>query len=66
MLAGTDDFIKPDRMIIRFLQDATGQKLNLEQCQTTLFAVTGELNKQGYKLTPKQLDNLIWNYQRML
>ncbi|MEJ7671395.1 MAG: hypothetical protein WKF59_01410 [Chitinophagaceae bacterium] len=27
MLAGTDDIIKPDRMIIRFLQDATGQKV---------------------------------------
>jgi len=64
MLAGTDDFIKPDRMIIRFLQDATGQKFNLAQCQTILYGVTSELNKQGHNLTPKLLDNIIWNYQR--
>lgn len=64
MLAGTDDFIKPDRMIIRFLQAATGQKFNLEQCQTILYGVTSELIKQGHTLTPKLLDNIIWNYQR--
>ncbi|MCW3110611.1 MAG: hypothetical protein JWQ09_5117 [Segetibacter sp.] len=64
MLAGTDDLIKPDRQIISFLQNITGQKFNLQDCQTILFNVTGELNKQGYNLTPRLLDNIIWNYQR--
>ena len=64
MLAGTDDYIKPDRMIIRFLQNATGKKFNLVQCQEILYNVASELSKGGYKLTPKSLDNIIWNFQR--
>lgn len=64
MLAGSDDLIKPDRMIIRFLQSATGQIFDLDKCQTILYGVTTELNQQGHKLTPKLLDNIIWNYQR--
>ena len=64
MLAGNDKLIKPDRMIIRFLQDATGTKFNLVQCETILVGVSAALNKNGYKVTPKLLDRLIWSYQR--
>ncbi len=64
MLAGSDDLIKPDRMILRFLHRAIGQILSLEQCQIILYGVANELNKQGYNLTPRLLDNIIWNYQR--
>jgi len=66
MLGGNDKLIKPDRMIIRFLQDATGTKFNLMQCQTLLVAVSDALNKSGVKVTPKMLDRLIWNYQRVM
>lgn len=66
MLAGTDDLIKPDRMVIRFLKTATGQTFTLNQCQHVLAAVTKELNKKKYTLTPKLLDNFIWNYQRLV
>jgi len=65
MLSGNDKLIKPDRMIIRFLQDATNAKFNLLQCEKLLVDVTLELNKRGYKITPKLLDRLIWNYQRI-
>lgn len=64
MLAGSDNLIKPDRMILRFLHRATGQILSLEQCQIILYGVAKELNKEGYNLTPRLLDNIIWNYQR--
>lgn len=64
MLAGSDDLIKPDRMILRFLHGATGQIFSLEQCQIVLNRVVSELNKQGYNLTPRRLDYIIWNYQR--
>lgn len=64
MLAGSDDLIKPDRMILRFLHSATGRIFALEQCQIVLYGVASELNKQGYNLTPRLLDNIIWNYQR--
>jgi hypothetical protein len=66
MLAGSKDLIKPDRMVIRFLQNASGKKFNLQDCQTVLSAVTLELNIKGYDLTPQLVDNAIWNYQRNL
>lgn len=65
MLAGSKDLIKPDRMIVRFLQNITGQKFSLDECQTIFSEVTLELNKKGYDLTPQLLDNSIWTYQRM-
>ena len=64
MLAGNDNLIKPDRMIHRFLLKATGQNFKNEECQIILTAVTKELNNKGYKLTPKLLDDIIWNNQR--
>jgi hypothetical protein len=66
MLAGSKNLIKPDRMVLRFLQAATGHKYNLKDCQTALSATTLELNKLGYDLTPQVLDNAIWNFQRAL
>ena len=66
MLSGSKDLIKPDRMVIRFLQDASGKKFNLQDCQTVLSAVTIEINKKGYDLTPQLVDNAIWNFQRNL
>lgn len=64
MLAGSDELIKPDRMIVRFLENISGEKVSLNDCQLILFEVTNELKKCGFKITPKKLDNLIWNYQR--
>ncbi len=64
MLAGSDDLIKPDRMIIRFLENIVGTKLSLEDCQLILTAVSDKLNLKGFNITPKKLDNLIWSYQR--
>lgn len=66
MLSGSEDFIKPDRMIIRFLEQYSGKKLSLNDCQLVLTEVCINLNKMGFKLTPKKLDNLIWNYQRLV
>jgi hypothetical protein len=66
MLAGSDELIKPDRMILRFIESVTGKNLNLHDCQIVLSSVTEEMRKEGFNLTPKKLDNLIWNYQRSL
>jgi len=65
MLSGSKDLIKPDRMVLRFLETATGKKYSLDDCQTVLTAVTNEINKLGYDLTPQLLDNAIWNFQRV-
>jgi hypothetical protein len=64
MLAGSDNLIKPDRMILRFLENITGQKLSLNNCQVIQIAVTERLKKRGFNITAKKLDNLIWSYQR--
>ena len=64
MLSGSDDFVKPDRMIIRFLESITVQKVNINDCQIIIQETVKRLNKTGFNLTPKKLDNLIWNFQR--
>lgn len=66
MLAGSDDLIKPDRMIIRFLESISGKIVSLTDCQIILAEVSKNLQKNGFDITPKKLDNLIWNYQRDL
>lgn len=66
MLAGSDDLIKPDRMIIRFLESISGENVSLSDCQIILAEVAKKLEKNGFDITPKKLDNLIWNYQRNL
>jgi hypothetical protein len=66
MLAGSKDLMKPDRMVIRFLQSASGKKFNLEDCQTVLSAVTLQPNEKKVRITPQLLDNAIWRYQRNL
>lgn len=64
MLAGDSNFIKPDRMIKRFLFVATGENLSDDECQSVLEGACRELAKEYPGLTPRALDNLIWNYQR--
>lgn len=66
MLAGSDDLIKPDRMILRFLESISEEKLSLNDCQIILTAVTSQLKNNGFNITPKKLDNMIWSYQRRL
>lgn len=64
MLAGSDDLIKPDRMIVRFLENYSNKKISLEDCQVILTGVTEQLKNNGFNITAKKLDNLIWEYQR--
>src|SRR5690606_24308860 len=66
MLAGSEHLIKPDRMIHRFLENVTGEKLSLNNCQSILSSVTERLKNKGFNITAKKLDNLIWSYQRTL
>ena len=64
MLVGDADFIKPDRMIKRFLFAATGERLSDEECQELLAGACAELKRENPELTPRALDSLIWAYQR--
>lgn len=63
MLAGSEYEIKPDRMIQRFIQCATGKFHTPDECKHIIIAVCNILS-QDHLLTPRLLDYLIWSYQR--
>jgi len=64
MLAGSDDFVKPDRMVLGFLKEQTGRSCNPDQAQELLGRAANALRIEYPYMTPKLLDNLIWMYQR--
>jgi hypothetical protein len=64
MLSGSDDLIKPDRMILAFLENALGRTVSSLECQSILSAACGQLASSYRSLTPRLLDHEIWKYQR--
>jgi hypothetical protein len=64
MLAGSDDFVKPDRMILGFLKDQLGERLSQDEAQGILSEASDALKPQYPHLTTKTLDHHIWRYQR--
>jgi hypothetical protein len=68
MLAGSDEYVKPDRMVLRFLEEA----LEIENTLTSheafdlLRSACIKLKDDFQHITPRLLDYLIWNYQRAL
>jgi len=64
MLAGSEDFIKPDRMINRFVYNATGKSFSVEETTELLIEICNILAQEYPALTPRTLDNVIWRYQR--
>lgn len=64
MLAGNDQLIKPDRMVLRFLSSALGREVRIAEAQS-LLAESAKVLQQNYpSLTPRLLDHEIWKYQR--
>jgi len=64
MLAGSDEFIKPDRMILRFLQSVLGRSVSPTEAQMLLMGATQRLRASYPDLTPRLLDHEVWKYQR--
>lgn len=64
MLAGDDHWIKPDRMIVRFLEKAIQRKVKIEEAQSILVGATNILAEKYPNITPRLLDYQIWNYER--
>ncbi len=64
MLAGSDDFVKPDRMILGFLRDQLGERLSQDEAQKVLSEASEALKPEYPHLTTKTLDHHIWRYQR--
>ena len=64
MLTRDENFIKPDRMIRRFIQAAIGRDLSMQESQKLLVAAHSELVRDYPLLTPRSLDHEIWVWQR--
>jgi hypothetical protein len=64
MLVGEKNYIKPDRMITRFVEQVTGKSYSAEEITRLFIGACDLLVKDYPNLTPRMLDNLIWNYQR--
>lgn len=66
MLAGREDFIKPDRMILRFLQQALGRAVLVEEATVLLPAASEHLKAKYPLVTARLIDYGLWNYQRAI
>ena len=65
MLAGSDEFIKPDRHVLRFLSAALSRTVaELDEASTIMKAACEVLKEEYPKLTPRLLDYEVWRYQR--
>ena len=66
MLAGSDRLVKPDTMVIRFLETALHRTVAYTECQRIVSEAARELEGEHPQMTPRLLDHLIWGYQRDL
>jgi hypothetical protein len=64
MLAGTDNLVKPDRMVVRFLEAALGRTVLVREAQDLLRGATAQLQAEHPQLTPRLLDYKVWEHQR--
>jgi hypothetical protein len=67
MLAGDANGVKPDRMIVRFIERALNRKVSPEEAVELIRGTARSLQQSGYPhLDARLLDHLIWNHQRSL
>lgn len=66
MLAGDDDLVKPDRMILRFIRNALKlqEDVALDCAISLIRAAAYRLRPEFPHVTPRLLDNAIWEFQR--
>lgn len=64
MLAGREDLVKPDRVILGFLGRVLGRTVSADEAQALLSAATRQLEIEHPGLKPRTLDNLIWKRER--
>jgi hypothetical protein len=64
MLSGSGDFIKPDRMVLRFLERALGRRVSSQKAKPLVVEAASLLQTSYPGLTPRLLDNQMWKSQR--
>jgi hypothetical protein len=63
MLAGSDELVKPDRWIGRFLERHLGYTPSAAEAQSLIAGACQKLRTKYPQLVPRLLDNVIWNYE---
>lgn len=64
MQLGNTNYIKPDRMLLRFIHSAIGREVSTTVCEATIHTIVHTLQSDFPHLTPRGLDMRIWSYQR--
>ena len=64
MLAGDEDSIEPDRMIMRFIESCIGKNTDIHKASRLLKEAHKTLKCDFPNLTLRQLDHEIWKYQK--
>lgn len=63
MLAGSEDYLKPDVWLIRFVEEFIGKKTSVEKCEQLLLGAAAILKEKYTDLTPRRYDYAIWHWQ---
>ncbi|WP_037912798.1 hypothetical protein [Sulfobacillus thermosulfidooxidans] len=64
MLAGTDQMIKPDRHVLRYLNSALNRQITGQEAQYLIQTAAEQLQSRYPKASPRRLDYTIWTFQR--
>jgi hypothetical protein len=66
MLSGSEDLVKANRMVLRFVAAALGRPIASELASELVRGAASELHSKYSHLTPRLLDGAIWSYQSEL
>lgn len=64
MLTGIKTEIKPDRMVIRFIEAALGRSVKVDECHGLLVETCQLLLETYPDLNPRSLDHAVWQFQQ--
>ena len=63
MLLGVEDEIKPDRMVLRFLENVLQRNVSLDEAVSMIVDVAKQLQSDFAHISPRSLDYAIWQLQ---
>lgn len=66
MLCGNKNFCKPDRHIINFFSNILNRTVNQLEIQDIMESIVRDLKNKNVDITLRQLDYVIWKYQKSL
>ncbi|MGK0256986.1 MAG: hypothetical protein ACI96M_000414 [Candidatus Azotimanducaceae bacterium] len=64
MLAGDDQQVKPDRMVMRFIEDALGHSVTTDAAVEMVQGAADLLSARYNQIAPRTLDHEIWKHTR--